>query len=424
MAKFGLLGQKLAHSYSPAIHAAFGGYDYALFEVEPQNLSDFMKSSTFTGINVTIPYKQAVLPFCAEISPVAQEIGSVNTIIRRTDGSLYGHNTDATGFKRVACAAIGNPYTKPHTRLDSTNRVTGKKVIILGNGGSSLSVIHVMRELGASEIIVVGRKDNNESFLRQHSDTAILVSCTPVGMYPNVNEAPCSLANFPNLECVMDIIYNPTRTRLMMDAEARGIPNIGGLMMLIGQAAESSEMFTGRWVSEVVEKNAINKIRRQMENIILIGMPGSGKTTHGKLLAEELNKPFIDTDDEIQKAANRTIPEIFAQEGEVGFRKLETEALAKIGKESGLVIATGGGCVTREENYPHLHQNGIIIFTERDTQNLAREGRPLSQGDLSALYEKRLPMYRRFADISINANGEPQPVVQKILEALNEAYSN
>jgi len=406
----GLLGQKLSHSYSPAIHAAFGGYDYVLFEVEPQNLSGFMKNENFHGINVTIPYKQAVLEFCREISPVAQEIGSVNTIVRKPNDELFGDNTDAAGFKKM---------------VDQLGvSVKGKKVIVFGSGGSSLSVVYVMKELNAGEIIVVSIKDNNDEFLCRHADASILVNCTPVGMYPNVDESPVSLDYFQQLEGVLDLVYNPARTRLMMDAAERNIPSIGGLIMLVGQAAVSSEIFTGRGVSEKKEQSVVKMLQCKMENIILIGMPGSGKSTHGKLLANKLGKPFIDADEEIIKTAGRTIPEIFAQEGEAAFREKETAVLAKFGKESGLVIATGGGCVTREENYRHLYQNGIIIFTERDINQLAREGRPLSQGDLSAMYKKRLPMYRNFADISVKVDGSPAKVAEKILEVIDEAYSN
>jgi shikimate dehydrogenase len=342
------------------------------------------------------------MPFCTEISDVAREIGSVNTIVRRPSG-LFGDNTDAAGFRKMV-------------NID----VAGKKAIIFGSHGSSLSVQYVMKELGAGEIAVVAIEDNRPDFLRRHADADFLVNCTPVGMYPNVGagEPPVSLEFFPRLTAVLDVVYNPARTWLMMDAEERGIPCVGGLIMLVGQAAASSEIFTGTKISEKKERAVIKNLRRRMENIILIGMPGSGKTSHGKLIAEKLRKDFIDTDAEIEKAAGRTIPEIFAQEGEAAFREKETAVLAKFGKESGLVIATGGGCVTREENYRHLHQNGIIIFTERPTDELAREGRPLSTGDLDYMYEKRLPMYRKFADISIEVDGNPEKVAEKILTVI------
>ncbi|MDR0271722.1 MAG: shikimate kinase [Clostridiales bacterium] len=404
----GLLGHKLAHSYSPAIHAEFGGYEYELFEIEPKNLKDFFANKNFHGINVTIPYKKAVMEFCNEISPVAQEIGSVNTVLRRPDGSYFGDNTDAEGFLKM-------------TKFFS---VKGKKVCIFGSGGSSLSVSYVMNRLGASEIIVVSRQNNNAEFLAHHKDAAVLVNCTPVGMYPDVDESPVSLDIFTKPEGVLDLIYNPARTRLMIDAQERGIPNIGGLTMLVGQAAVSSEIFTGRVIGENEIASVVKKLRRETENIILIGMPGSGKTTHAKIISEKLNKTFIDTDEEIMKLCKCAIPEIFASKGEAFFREKEAAVIAEFGKKSGLVIATGGGVVTREENFLRLHQNGVIIFTERDINLLSREGRPLSQGDLTKMYENRLPMYRRFADITVSADGNPAQVAQKILEEIYANYCN
>lgn len=408
----GLLGRKLSHSYSPAIHAAFGDYSYGLFEMEPAELKNFFAKKNFHGINVTIPYKQAVMEFCAEISPVAREIGSVNTIVKKSGGSLFGDNTDAAGFEHMV-DLLGVP-------------VAGAKVIIFGSHGSSLSVQYVMKRRGAGEIIVVAIEDNRPEFLARHADAEILVNCTPVGMYPNVGagEPPVSLEFFPALRGVLDVVYNPARTWLMMDAEDREIPVVGGLTMLVGQAAVSSEIFTGQAIPAKKVQSVVKNLRRRMENIILIGMPGSGKSTHGKLLAEKLNRKFIDADAEIEKSAGRTIPEIFELEGENGFRARETEILAQFGKESGLVIATGGGCVTREENFRHLHQNGIIIFTERAVDELPREGRPLSQGDLNAMYERRLPMYRRFADTTVEVTGNPDKVVEKILGAIDANFNN
>jgi len=404
--KCGLLGRKLSHSYSPAIHAEFGGYEYDLFEREPEELAVFLRTGDFHGLNVTIPYKQAVMEFCAEISSAAQEIGSVNTILRRPDGSLYGDNTDAAGFgEMVSLLQIS---------------VLGKKAVVFGSHGSSLSICYVLKSLGAAEIIVVAIENNNAEFLSRHSDAEIFVNCTPAGMYPNIGagEPPVSIAPFPNLAAVFDIVYNPARTWLLMDAEERGIPHIGGLTMLVGQAAVSSEIFTGKKIAADKIAAITANLRRKMENIVLIGMPGCGKSTCGKIIAERLNRQFIDADTEIEKLAGKTIPEIFAQNGEDVFRAYETEVLARFGKESGLVIATGGGCVTREENYRHLHQNGTIIFLERNTDILARKDRPLSQGDLHAMYKLRLPMYRRFADTAIDANGDLQTVAEKILVKL------
>ena len=410
MLNCGLLGRKLTHSYSPAIHAAFGGYDYALFEVEPPDLAAFLNRGDLHALNVTIPYKQEVLPFCRELSPAAAKIGSVNTMLRTGNNTFFGDNTDVAGFRKMV----------NQSGLD----VRGKKAIVFGKGGSSLSVCHVLEELGAGAVVVVSRKDNHGEFLRQHSDAAALINTTPVGMYPDTEAAPVSLDLFPNLEGVLDLIYNPARTRLMLEAEERGLPCMGGLSMLVGQAAAASEIFTGKKIPEAKEQEVTRMLRRRMENIVLVGMPGCGKSTLGHLLAKSLAKRLVDIDTAIEENAGISIPEIFEQEGEAGFRQRETEAIKKFGKEAGLILATGGGCVTREENYHPLRQNGNIVFIERNLNKLARGGRPLSQGNLEAMYEKRLPLYRRFADCTVQNEGEPQTAAKKIMEALDEITGN
>ena len=404
----GLLGQSLTHSYSPEIHEALGrGYSYALFEVEPENVEAFLKSDTWDGLNVTIPYKQAVIPFCDTLSETAAAIGSINTLIRNPDGSIHGDNTDAAGFETML--------------RRSGIAVRGKKVLILGSGGSSLTVRHVLRESDAGEIITISRRGKHTyETIAQHTDADIIVNTTPVGMYPHVGESPVDLAQFPHLTGVLDLIYNPARTRLLMDAEARGIPHINGLSALVGQAARAAERFSGQHISPEREDEVISLLRRKMENLILVGMPGCGKTTIGTLLAKLLDRPLMDTDIEIEQTAGMTIPEIFEQEGEAKFRLRETEALARWGKESGLVIATGGGAVTREGNYPHLYQNGTLIFLERPLELLDRKGRPLSQGDLQAMYENRLPKYRRFADWTEYNESTIEAVANSALEAFYE----
>jgi len=412
----GLLGRTLKHSYSPAIHKALGGgYSYELFEIEPDDLSTFMESDIWDGLNVTIPYKQAVIPFCADLSPTAKAIGSVNTITRRPDGSLYGDNTDAAGFLAML--------------QQSSIDVRGKKVLVLGSGGSSLTVCHVLQEQGAGEIIVISRHgEHTYETLDRHRDTQIIVNTTPVGMYPHTDQSPINIAGFPHLEGVLDLIYNPARTRLLMDAETRGMPHQGGLPMLVGQAHAAAKRFVGRdalgapSLPTTTPNAIVNLLRRQTENIILIGMPGSGKSHIGYLLHECTDCPLVDTDHEIEKAAGISIPELFRREGEAGFRARETAVLEQWGKESGLIIATGGGVVTREENYPHLHQNGTIFFLERPISQLARKGRPLSQGDLDEMYARRLPQYQRFADCTIQNQGEPDVVADKILEVFDEIH--
>ena len=404
----GLLGRKLGHSFSPRIHACFGGYTYDLFEVEPEALDAFMKSDAFDALNVTIPYKKAVIPYCAELSASARGIGSVNTLVRRADGTLFGDNTDAAGFSAML------------ERLNIS--CAGKKALVLGSGGASLTVQHVLRAAGADPVIVVSRSggDNYEN-LDRHADARILVNTTPVGMFPHCSEAPLSLVHFPKLEAVLDVIYNPARTRLLQDAQARGIPCLGGLTMLVEQARAASERFTGSTIPAARADAVLSMLQKETQNIVLVGMPGCGKTTIGHLLADKTGRRFVDTDDCIVEKLGCSIPEFFAAHDEAEFRAVEAQAIAEAGMQSGLVIATGGGCVTREENYPSLRQNGAIFFLMRDLSLLPIAGRPLSQRNSpEALYEARLPLYRRFADCEIENAGAPEDAAAQILEAYDE----
>ena len=403
--KCGLLGRKLGHSYSPQIHRYLGNYPYALFEKEPEEVEEFLRDGDFTAINVTIPYKQTVIPFCAELSPMARRIGAVNTIVRRQDGSLIGHNTDYFGFLS----------TVRRTGLDPS----GKKVLIIGSGGASKPAIAVMEELGAN-VTVISHKENTPETLARHSDCAVLVNATPVGMYPNVGVSPVDLSLFPHLEGVIDMIYNPARTQLLLDAEARGLVAENGLWMLVAQAKEASEWFTGHAISDDVIAAIHRQLKLEMENIILVGMPGCGKSTVGKLLAQHLGRSFVDADSRIVDAAGMSIPEIFAQSGEEGFRQIETQVLSDLGMRSGLVIATGGGCVTQERNYPLLHQNGTCVWLTRDLAKLPTDGRPLSQkGKLEQMYQIRKPLYERFADVTVCNDAAAEDCAAMILEYLN-----
>lgn len=403
--KCGLLGRKLGHSYSPQIHAHLGDYPYDLFEKEPEEVEEFLHDGDFTAINVTIPYKQTVIPFCAELSPMARRIGAVNTIVRRQDGSLIGHNTDYFGFLS----------TVRRTGLDPC----GKKVLIIGSGGASKPALAVMEELSAN-VTVISHKENTPETLSRHSDCAVLVNATPVGMYPNVGVSPVDLSLFPHLEGVIDMIYNPARTKLLLDAEARGLVTENGLWMLVAQAKEAAEWFTGRPIGDEVIETIHRQLKTQMENIILIGMPGCGKSTVGKILAEHLGRPFVDADSRIVDAAGMSIPEIFAHSGEEGFRQIETQVLSDLGMRSGLVIATGGGCVTQERNYPLLHQNGTCVWLTRDLAKLPADGRPLSQkGKLEQMYQIRKPLYERFADVTVSNDAAAEDCAAMILEYLN-----
>ncbi|MBQ8910316.1 MAG: shikimate kinase [Oscillospiraceae bacterium] len=403
----GLLGKKLSHSYSPQIHQQLGTYRYDLFERSGEELEDFLLNGTFQGLNVTIPYKKSVIPYCRELSPQAKKMGAVNTIVKRSDGTLIGHNTDYFGFQSMA------------QRLPVAYR--NKKVLVLGSDGASNTVCAVMKELGAQVVVISRSGENNYENLNKHADCAVIVNATPVGMYPNTGISPVSLNLFPNLEGVLDLIYNPARTKLILDAQQRGIPTENGLWMLVAQAKESAEWFTGENISDNKIAHIYKAIKRNMENIVLIGMPGCGKSTVGALLAQQLGKKFVDADAQIEIHAGCTIPEIFQNQQEEGFRKIETKVLSELGKQSGMVIATGGGCVTRQENLPLLRQNGTIVWIKRNIAELPTDGRPLSlTTDLLQMFETRKPMYEKFADITVNNDSTPTETATRILSKLEE----
>lgn len=406
MLKCGLLGEKLGHSYSPQIHSMLADYEYKLFEKSPDELEDFLKSGEFDGLNVTIPYKKSVMPYCAELSPTAAQIGSVNTIVRRSDGSLYGDNTDAFGFENLIV----------HNGIE----VKGKKALVLGTGGASVTAQAVLKNLGASEVVVISRRgEDNYENIAKHADAEIIANTTPVGMYPNNGKAAVDLTQFPKLSGVLDVVYNPARTALLLQAEKLCIPCAGGLYMLVSQAKRSCELFTGKSIPDSEIDRIERVLSHQMQNIVIIGMPGSGKTAVSTMLAERLGRKIFDTDTIVSEKAGVTIPEIFAAQGEAGFRKLETEATAEVGKLSGNIISTGGGVVTVADNYELLHQNGVIVWIERDTNKLARDGRPISlSSDLNELYAARLPLYERFADIKADNNGDINDTVNAIMEMI------
>lgn len=404
--KCGLLGRKLGHSYSPQIHAYLGSYSYDLFEREPEEVGSFLKSGDFSAINVTIPYKKTVMPYC-RLTPTAEYMGSVNTIVRQKDGSLLGHNTDYFGFTSMV--------------ERSGLRPKGKKCLVLGSGGASVTAVAVLKEMGADIVVISRGGEDNYGNLQRHKDAAIICNCTPVGMYPNNGVSPIDLDLFPRLEGVLDMIYNPSRTQLLMAAENRGLIAANGLWMLVAQAKEAAEWFMGQKLPDSLIESVYRKMQLQMENIILIGMPGCGKSAVGNTLAAELGKEFVDADEELVKTFGKTIPDIFAEEGETVFRAKETQILKELGKRSGLVIATGGGCVTKPENYPLLHQNGSIFWLKRDIDLLPTEGRPLSQANkLDEMYRIRKPMYESFSDSAIDNNGSIRHTVSKIISTLEE----
>ena len=402
----GLLGRHLGHSYSPQIHAMLGSYSYVLFEKEPEQIEDFLKNGDWTGINVTVPYKKAVIPYLNELTPIAKELGAVNTIVRR-DGKLIGHNTDSFGF-RMLLDTLPIPLEL-------------QKALILGSGGASNTAVAVLQDLGAQVVVISRTGENNYQNLHLHQDARLIVNTTPVGMYPDTGVSPVDLNLFPCLRSVLDMVYNPARTQFLLDAEAadRGIHYRNGLLMLVAQAKEAAEWFTGDCISDDVIEPIMEKLEAQMQNIILIGMPGCGKSTIGKLLSEKTGRIFVDADEQIVRIAGKSIPEIFADDGEEAFRAWETKALAELGKQSGLIIATGGGCVTRARNYNLLHQNGTLFWIRRKLEYLPAEGRPLSeQTDLREMYRIREPLYDSWKDRFIDNFGTPEDAANGILAAL------
>lgn len=406
MAGYGLLGEHLGHSFSPQIHKLLCGYEYKLYEQERDNLPSFLAECPLDGMNVTIPYKKDVLPHCAWLSDAVKRIGSANTLVKREDG-WHAYNTDYFGFRRMVESMGVDP--------------SGKKCVILGSGGAMLAVRTALEDMGAAEIIVVSRGgDNNYDNLHLHADAEIVVNATPVGMYPNVGKAAASLDSFPNCKAAFDVVYNPARTAFILQAEEKGIPCRNGLYMLVAQAHRAAELFTGTELPIERIDEVLRVLENQTHNIVLIGMPGSGKSSVGEALAKLSGRELVDADEKLFETFGMSAGDMINSHGEEYFRQRETEVLAELGKQSGLIIATGGGCVTREENYRHLHQNGEIFWLRRSLDKLPKDGRPLSQrGSLEAMFVKRAPMYERFADFVIdNDSGSVTDSAKAILEAL------
>lgn len=404
----GLIGRKLSHSFSPKIHSLLGDYTYRLIPLEPEEVGEFLKKGEFHGLNVTIPYKKTVMEYCAELTPAARRIGSVNTILRRPDGTLLGDNTDYNGFLY---------------QLNATGaQVAGKKALVLGSGGASLTVRTVLAELGAREIVVISRTgENNYHNLDRHADAQIIVNATPVGMYPKNGESLIDLSQFPHCEAVFDLIYNPAKTQLLLQAQRRGLIWANGLGMLVAQAKVASERFQGKELPDSLVAQIIRRLERETHNILLIGMPGCGKTTIGQALARKLGRPLADVDEKIVAEAGCSIPEIFAKEGEEGFRVREHKALAEIAKESGLIISAGGGIVTRPENRDPMEENSVVVWLRRDLHKLPTDGRPVSQSvPLDELYRRRAPLYEAAAQVTVDNNGTVEQTVDEIIRRVME----
>jgi len=406
MGRYALIGEKLGHSFSPQIHSMLSDYEYTIQELAPHELESFLKTTELDGMNVTIPYKKAVLPYCAHLSDAVGRIGSANTLVKKEDG-WHAHNTDYSGFIYMLTSCGYSPE--------------GKKAVVLGNGGASVAVVTALEDMGAAEIVVISRKgENNYENLHLHADADVIVNATPVGMYPRTGEAAVSLDAFPKCRAVFDLIYNPSRTKLILDAEARGLICRSGLSMLVAQAHAAAELFTDTSIDKSRIEDILHVLERNTGNIILIGMPGCGKTSVGKALAALTGRTFIDADDEFQRTYGISAGEMIKTQGEEIFRQGETKVLSELCKGSGRIIATGGGCVTRAENYPILHQNGFIFYLKRSIEKLPTNGRPLSQqSSPAALFDKRKALYESFADYIIdNDSGSVDDTARAILETL------
>lgn len=408
--EYGLIGEKLVHSYSPQIHALLADYDYILCPLPKEQLHTFMTDASFKGINVTIPYKKDVVPYCSALSEDAKEIGCVNTIVKRPDGTLFGHNTDIAGFINML----------QHAGIEAA----GKKTVILGSGGTSLTASIALKRLKAKEVVVISRSGENNyaALYEKHRDAQLLVNTTPVGMYPGNGQSPADLSRLPHLESVADVIYNPEKTALILQAEMLGLKTVSGLYMLVSQARKASEMFTGQSIPEEKDAAITAVIKQQTLNLVLIGMPGCGKTTIGQALAEKMNRPLVDTDRLIEEKAGKTIPQIFAQDGEDYFRSLETQVLREACAMQGCVITTGGGAVLKEENRLAMCQNGRVCLIQRPLELLARDGRPLSQGDhaIENLWNQRKALYELAADYVIENNDTVATATNAAMEGFYE----
>ncbi|MBQ8733967.1 MAG: shikimate dehydrogenase [Anaerotignum sp.] len=408
--RYGLIGEKLGHSFSKIIHEQLADYTYDLIPLTREELDKFMTEKQFSALNVTIPYKETVIPYLDEIDAHAQKIGAVNTVVNR-NGKLTGYNTDFYGFR----------YMLLNNGIDVKN----KKALVLGKGGASKAVLAVLEELGAKEILTVYYKENPKTITydecyANHSDAEIIVNTTPVGMYPKADDCPIDLSRFPDLSGVADVVYNPLRTQLIVEAEKRGINAAGGLEMLVAQAKYAVEIFLDTKIadSRIDEINA--DLVKERSNLVLIGMSGGGKTILGRKAAEILGKIFVDTDEEIVKRIGMPIADFFTKEGEPAFRKIETEVLHELSSQNNLVISTGGGIVKNPLNVEYLKRNGRIIWLKRDAELLqSGNGRPLAPNTAATLklYEERLPLYTAAAEAIAENNGTAEEGLEAIIKA-------
>ncbi len=407
--KYGVIGEHLKHSFSKEIHEKIGGYEYGVWEIEPSKLGEFLKKADFNGINVTIPYKESVIPYLDWISDEAAGIGAVNTVVNRS-GKLYGYNTDYMGMKSLI-------------ERNGIN-VKGKKTLILGNGGTAKTGCRVLSDLGAAKIITVGRDKSKadvtyDELTSLHSDAEFILNTTPVGMYPKNSGKIINVKDFPKLCGLIDVVYNPLRTNLTLEAKERGIPSESGLYMLVSQAVCASEIFTGQKYAPELCERIFKEILKSKENIVLIGMPSSGKTVVGKYLAGLTGRELIDTDAEIEAELECDIPSYIQAYGEDKFRIVESAVIERVSKKNGAIISTGGGCILRQINVNNLRQNGRIYFINRSLDLLTpTKDRPLTS-DMEAMKRKfteRYDLYKSSADCEINGNGSVEQVGNLIVE--------
>lgn len=409
--QYGCIGEKLSHSFSKIIHNEICDYTYELKEISKDSLDDFMKNKDFKAINVTIPYKQDVIPYLDEISEQARSIGAVNTIVNK-NGRLYGFNTDFLGLKAL-------------TLFEGID-IKDKKVLILGSGGTSKTALAVADSMGAKEVYRLSRSGGEglityDEAYKEHTDTEIIINTTPCGMYPNIGESAVDIEKFPNVEGVVDAVYNPLCSQLVVSAKEKGIKAIGGLYMLVAQAVFAAEYFTDSTIDKSEIERVYNKLLKEKQNLVLIGMPGCGKSTIGKAVAEILGKEFIDSDNEIVKKEGITIPEIFEFKGEKGFREIESRVIAELSLKQGAVIATGGGAILNKRNVDLLKGNGTVVFIDRPLEQLVTtDDRPLSSNRelLEKRYNERYDIYCSSADVIINAVEQLEVNIQAVAQVM------
>ncbi len=403
--KYALIGDVPSHVFSTRLQGMLADYEYTYKKASRRDLAELLADETFDGFNITYPLKDDAVQYLADMSDAARRIGSVNCVVRR-DGALYGDNTDYMAF----CALLTKNEIDPK----------GKKVIILGSGATSRAVSSALFDRGADDIVVISRNgEDNYSSLDMHDDAAIIVNTTPVGMAPDFTSSPVSLHYFNSLECVIDVVFEPFRTELMLEAESLGIPTVGGLDMLSANSKAACELFTGRHISELSAQRAASSLEAEMKNIVLVGMPGCGKSEIALELSRALSREVCDTDREVSHAAGLSIPEIYELFGEEAFRQTEEEVIRRVARGAGAVIACGAGAILREDNIKELRRNSTVIFLRREIERLATSGRRITSRDtLMKLYKERIPLYLAASDIIVDVGETKKDTVKSIVKAL------